>query len=199
VKLQGLGRQLSAKMKVTDRKVAKQSAQAAAESKNAPESPRSPRSPRSDEDKLKVVFKKFAKDGQMTSAQFSKMMRDSKLLNKSFCAADAELIYAKAKKAASPGATVSPGQKVPFEIFCDLSLPSIAEKRNESVDDLVTKLCASTGPKINATTTDNVRFHDDKSTYTGTSTQGGATTTGDQQGLDQLLDRSDADVRGVKT
>lgn len=43
------------------------------------------------------------------------------------------------------------------------------------------------------------RFYDDKETYTGVHKAGGPTVVDrDKQGLDNLLDRSDADVRGLK-
>lgn len=44
-----------------------------------------------------------------------------------------------------------------------------------------------------------MRFHDDKSQYTGVYAQGGPSTVDANRALDGLLDRSDADVRGVKT
>lgn len=44
-----------------------------------------------------------------------------------------------------------------------------------------------------------MRFHDDKDSYTGVYAQGGPTNVDANRGLDGLLDRSDADVRGVKT
>jgi len=44
-----------------------------------------------------------------------------------------------------------------------------------------------------------VRLHDDTSTYTGVYAQGGPTTVDEDTSLNNLLDRSDADVRGVKT
>lgn len=43
------------------------------------------------------------------------------------------------------------------------------------------------------------RFYDDKETYTGVHKAGGPTVVDrDKQGLESLLDRSDADVRGLK-
>ncbi len=52
---------------------------------------------------------------------------------------------------------------------------------------------------LNGTVAVANRFHDDPNTYTGVHKAGGPTTIDhDKQGLDQLLDRSSADVRGVK-
>ena len=53
---------------------------------------------------------------------------------------------------------------------------------------------------MTGTKTEKVKLHDDKSMYTGVYAQGGPTNvdTDKYRGLDQLLDRSDADVRGRK-
>lgn len=52
------------------------------------------------------------------------------------------------------------------------------------------------------TKADNVRFHDDKSTYTGVHKMGGPTTVDDGRvqfnDLSKFADRSDYDIRGVK-
>ena len=42
------------------------------------------------------------------------------------------------------------------------------------------------------------RFHDDKSTFTGSHVHGGPRTQDDRITLENLMDRSDYDVRGVK-
>merc|ERR1712079_459030 len=61
------------------------------------------------------------------------------------------------------------------------------------------KVAASQGPILRGTAAENVRLHDDTSTYTGVYAQGGPTTVDEDTSLNNLLDRSDADVRGVKT
>jgi len=64
---------------------------------------------------------------------------------------------------------------------------------------LVARIVASGGPTSSGTKADKVKFHDDKSTYTGVYKQGGPSTV-DSPGvtLEKHLDRSPADARGVK-
>lgn len=58
------------------------------------------------------------------------------------------------------------------------------------------------GPILYGTKADNVRFHDDKSTYTGVHKMGGPTTVDDGRvqfnDLSKFCDRSEYDIRGVK-
>ena len=57
------------------------------------------------------------------------------------------------------------------------------------------------GPVYKATKVESVKYHDDKSLYTGVYAKGGPTTVGGTGGvsdISQLCDRTKADVRGVK-
>jgi len=67
------------------------------------------------------------------------------------------------------------------------------------VDAVHAKVSASAGPILKGTQAEAVRFHDDTDQYTGVHAHGGPSTVDANRGLDGLLDRSDADVRGVKT
>ena len=67
------------------------------------------------------------------------------------------------------------------------------------MDAVYAKVAASQGPILKGTQADAVRFHDDKDQYTGVYAHGGPSTVDANRQLDGLLDRSDADVRGVKT
>ena len=51
---------------------------------------------------------------------------------------------------------------------------------------------------VNATKPDTVKWHDDKSTYTGVYAKGGPTNVDHKITLSNLADRSVADARGVK-
>ena len=76
---------------------------------------------------------------------------------------------------------------------------AIASKIGTSVAAVVQRLCAATPkPHKQATKAAFVRFHDDKSTYTGTHKNGGPETRGPHMypTLDTLLDRTPFDVRG---
>ena len=59
-------------------------------------------------------------------------------------------------------------------------------------------ICATGGPSFSGTKVDKVKFHDDKSLYTGVHAKGGPTTVDAGKGLVDLCDRTAADVRGVK-
>ena len=57
------------------------------------------------------------------------------------------------------------------------------------------------GPVYKATKVESVKYHDDKSLYTGVYAKGGPTTVGGTGGvsdISQLCDRTKANVRGVK-
>ena len=78
-------------------------------------------------------------------------------------------------------------------------LQLFADKKGVGVDAVHAKLAGSQGPILRGTQADAVRFHDDTDQYTGVHAHGGPSTVDANRGLDGLLDRSDADVRGVKT
>lgn len=57
------------------------------------------------------------------------------------------------------------------------------------------------GPVYSGTKADSVKYHDDKSLYTGVYANGGPSTIGGTGGISdisQLCDRSSANVRGTK-
>jgi len=78
-------------------------------------------------------------------------------------------------------------------------LQQFAEKKQCGVAVIHAKVASSQGPILAGTQAEAVRFHDDKDQYTGVYAHGGPSTVDANRGLDGLLDRSDADVRGVKT
>jgi hypothetical protein len=57
-------------------------------------------------------------------------------------------------------------KKISFKEF-QKALELISEKKNVAFDDLVTKITSSAGPVSKSTKADDVKFHDDKSLYTG--------------------------------
>jgi len=76
-----------------------------------------------------------------------------------------------------------------------------ASKRGETAEQLVAKLIGSGGPVYQGTKAEAVKYHDDKSLYTGVYANGGPTSVGGTGGISdisQLCDRSAADVRGSK-
>lgn len=118
---------------------------------------------------LRQAFLKFAPSGDMDGRSFAKMMVDSGLTGKKFKSTDADLIFAKCKKAAG-GASVL---KISFHIFESVALEPIADKLKISVADVADALSNSGGPVNRGTVAENVRFHDDKSTFTGVHAKGG--------------------------
>lgn len=110
------------------------------------------------EKEAEAVFKAYCHSGDMDSKTFIKLCKDIKLLNKQFSSGDADLVYQKAKKK---------NGSIKYQTFRNEILVDIAAKKGCDVNSLVNKIAASDGPVIRATATDNVRFHDDKSTYTG--------------------------------
>lgn len=79
-----------------------------------------------------------------------------------------------------------------------LSLPFATASAQVSVDDIKNTI-AQSQTKTSGTIPDAVKYHDDKSLYSGVYANGGPTNIDrEKQGLQGHLDRSEADVRGVK-
>lgn len=128
-----------------------------------------------DEKKLKELFLKFCPNGEMDSRTFIKLCRDCGVVNKTYTGGDADLAFQKTKAAAahpsagSYSSGVVHGKRVSYDVFRAIAIPCIAEKKKMEIPALVTFLASQDGPKLNGVTTaDAVKFHDDKTTYTGT-------------------------------
>mmetsp|Transcript_21701 Transcript_21701/g.25187 ORF Transcript_21701/g.25187 Transcript_21701/m.25187 type:complete len:153 (-) Transcript_21701:164-622(-) len=141
---------------------------------------------------LQDVFHAFnagAKD--MDNRQFAKCTKDCGLLDKKLTTTDVDLIFNKVKNNPSI-------RKINFKQF-EEAVAQFATKKGISEDDVKAIMISKGGPTFTGTKADSVKFHDDKSTYTGTHTKGGPTTVDNKiNDLSQLADRSSADVRGVK-
>ncbi|CAL8462026.1 g1557 [Coccomyxa elongata] len=155
---------------------------------------RSSLGPSSERD-LQKVFCSFASFGgrqhvdEMEGSKFAKLCRDSKLLSKAFTASDVDLYFAKVK---TKGA-----RRITFSQFVE-ALALIAAKSDGSLADVASAVLAADGPSVTGTKAEYVKFHDDKSTYTGVYKKGGPSTVEPSKDLSALLDRSPADVRGIK-
>jgi hypothetical protein len=129
----------------------------------------------------------------MEGKTFAKLAKDCHLLDKKVTATDIDLIFAKVK--AKGARKITPQQYI-------LALHEIATKKGISFDALSTHICAVGGPIFTGTKVSKVKWHDDKSTYTGVHANGGPTTVDKGKtvisDIQQLCDRSSADVRGVK-
>jgi hypothetical protein len=110
------------------------------------------------EKEAETVFISYCPKGDMESKTFMKLCKDLKFLNKKFTGPDADLLYQKEK---------SRFGNINYAIFRRHLVPSLAAKKEVSEDVIMKKIAASDGPVLTGTVSDNVRFHDDKSTYTG--------------------------------
>lgn len=102
----------------------------------------------------------------MDGKTFTKLCKDCKLVDKGFTATDCDLIFAKSKTSAE--------RRITFAQFQN-ALTMVAQKKGITVDQLKTQICGAGGPQFSGTQADNVKFHDDKSLYTGVYAQGGPT------------------------
>lgn len=144
-------------------------------------------------EKAFLIYTKNAPE--MDSRTFVKILKDSNLLNKKLTAVDVDITFAKVKTKGS--------KRITYDQFVE-AIKCLVEKHNLNYDEFVNKLCneASNGPILYGTKTENVRFYDDKSSYTGVHKQGGPTVVDKNKtqftDLSEIVDRSDYDVRGVK-
>lgn len=79
---------------------------------------------------IQWVFNEYAPNGGMESKNFMKMIKDCNLINNKLTTGDIDLIFSKCKSRASGGSAAS-GAKVNFEIFMNIAVPAIAEKRGK--------------------------------------------------------------------
>lgn len=128
----------------------------------------------------------------MDGKSWAKMCKDIKLIDKKLTGTDVDLIFAKSK--------AKTDRRVTFDQWLT-ALGHCADKKGCSLDDVKAKVGASKGPILAGTKAEATRFHDDKANYTGVHAHGGPSTGGDGtiHDISQTLDRTEADVRGVKT
>ena len=140
---------------------------------------------------LEEVFLGFTGGAaDMGGKTFAKMSKDTKILDKKLTATDIDLIFAKVKDKAA--------RKINVAQFIK-GIHECATKKGITFEKLQDSILAVGGPVFTGTKTDKVKFHDDKTLYTGVHAQGGPTTVdAGISDISQLCDRSGADVRGVK-
>ena len=144
---------------------------------------------------LESIFKSFCsgKKGEMASKEFLKLNKDCGLFDKKYIVADTDVVFSKVKDKTS--------KTILFNQFQN-GLKEIAKKRGITYEDVVELIQKSGSAKFTGTQADYVKFHDDKSTYTGVYAKGGPTNVDVKSGkfsdISQLCDRTTADVRGVK-
>jgi len=119
---------------------------------------------------IQHVFASYCAGGleEMDGRSFAKLCKDCSLIDKSFSARDADLVFAKA---------VGKGQRRVGLAEFELALVFIAERRGCKGSEVFQMVAdAHPGPALNGTKPHAVRFHDDKDTYTGTHARGGPET-----------------------
>ena len=102
----------------------------------------------------------------MDGKTFAKMAKDCKILDKALTATDIDLIFAKVKDKAA--------RKITYPQF-EKGIHECAAKKKKSFDELSAAICAVGGPVFHGTQAEKVKFHDDKSLYTGVYANGGPT------------------------
>eukprot|EP00747_Dinoflagellata_sp_TGD_P130647 gnl/TRDRNA2_/TRDRNA2_174853_c1_seq2.p1 gnl/TRDRNA2_/TRDRNA2_174853_c1~~gnl/TRDRNA2_/TRDRNA2_174853_c1_seq2.p1 ORF type:complete len:250 (-),score=69.72 gnl/TRDRNA2_/TRDRNA2_174853_c1_seq2:390-1139(-) len=111
-------------------------------------------------------FEAFAgKDKSVNNTEWAKLCKDCKLIDgKKFRKEDLDSVFMK---------VVEKGKRsIDFEQLKD-AIRLIAAKRGCSVSEVQNLISESSGPLMQATQADYVKFHDDKSTYTGVYAKGG--------------------------
>lgn len=102
----------------------------------------------------------------MEGKSLAKLAKDCKLLDKKLTATDIDLIFAKIKDKAE--------RRITYDQFCK-GLVLMAEKKGITGDDIKSAILNIGGPQFKGTQADAVKFHDDKSLYTGVHANGGPT------------------------
>ena len=119
---------------------------------------------------LRDVFLKYsAGKPELDSKPYSKIFKDAKLIGKKLTTNDADINFSKVKTKGAKCITYEQ-----FEKAVELCAPKLGMTK----DALAAKIVAacSQGPVLHGTKADYVKFHDDKSTYTGVYARGGPTT-----------------------
>ena len=143
---------------------------------------------------LKGIFQSFANGKpEMESKQFSKLVKECKLIDKKFTNNDVDIVFAKVK--------VKGSKTIAFGDF-ENALAEIAKRKGTTKDAVVAAIQKHGGATYAGTKADYVKFHDDKNLYTGVYARGGPTTVDAGRGgmvsdISQTCNRSAADVRGV--
>ncbi|EGR31686.1 p25-alpha family protein, putative [Ichthyophthirius multifiliis] len=141
---------------------------------------------------LETCFKAFTSGkAEMDGKTFAKVTKDCHLQDKKLTSTDVDLIFAKVK-------TSSAVRTITFKQF-ESGLSQIAAKKGVSVEDVIKNITSAGGPQFQGTKADYVKFHDDKSQYTGVYANGGPTNVDKDKisDISQTCNRQAADVRGT--
>lgn len=109
---------------------------------------------------MKEVFSNFCGEGhdEMDGKTFAKFAKDCEVINKKCTTTDIDLTFAKVKDKAA--------RKINFEQF-SAAVELCAAKRGETKQALEEIILKHGGPTFAGTKAEKVKYHDDKSLYTG--------------------------------
>ncbi len=144
---------------------------------------------------LKDVFTSFTGGKpEMESKVYAKLYKECGIIDKKFTTNDADINFSKVKSGKVKVITFDQFKK---------TLELAAQKKGMTQEALEQQIINHGGATYKGTKADYVKFHDDKSTYTGVYARGGPTNVDAGKGgmisdISQTCDRSAADVRGVK-
>ena len=143
---------------------------------------------------MQDIFKSFAAGKtEMESKQFQKLVKECKLIDKKFTQNDVDIVFSKVK--------VKGLKTITFGDF-ENALAEIAKKKGTTKDKIEEQIKKHGAATYAGTKADYVKFHDDKSTYTGVYAKGGPSVVDAGRGgmvsdISQTCNRQAADVRGV--
>jgi hypothetical protein len=141
---------------------------------------------------LEDIFKSYNNGkSEMANKDFAKLNKDCGLCDKKYTTTDVDLVFTKVKDKTS--------KVISFEQFKE-ALKQIATKKGSDFEAVSAQVISSGGPTFTGTKADYVKFHDDKSLYTGVYAKGGPTNVdkGNVSDISSICDRTSSDVRGVK-
>lgn len=103
----------------------------------------------------------------MEGKQFAKLIKDIKILDKKVTATDIDLIFAKIKDKAA--------RRISFDEFMN-GLDLVAQRKGLTGKQIREIVSQSHGPILVGTKAEAVKYHDDKTLYTGVHANGGPST-----------------------
>eukprot|EP00918_Siedleckia_nematoides_P034748 GHVU01075542.1.p1 GENE.GHVU01075542.1~~GHVU01075542.1.p1 ORF type:complete len:158 (+),score=31.34 GHVU01075542.1:12-485(+) len=142
---------------------------------------------------MEAVYKEYiGTKTEMDGRTFAKLCKEKGLFDKGYTPTDCDLIFAKVKERGKKSLSVKE-----FEA----AIQQIADKKKSDVEAIKEKIGSGGGPAYTGTKADEVRLHDDKSTYTGAHAHGGPSSKDAGvthfTDLSQVCDRKEANVRGM--
>jgi hypothetical protein len=119
----------------------------------------------------------------MENKQFVKLVKDAGLLGGALTVTRLDIIFSKVR--------VKGQRKVDFAGF-ERALTLLADERGYTLHQVYNAIVSTAGPQLNhVTTPEFVKYHDDRSTYTGVYARGGPTNVDKQITLEKMVGRND--------